>query len=315
MIRAFLITLIFFTILSFCAPLAQAQDQASTTTEQSQDKPAETPEENKTEDGGSNPESIDRSKIPIPLPIDKSKQQDQDLKHYLTQAELQPMLAGTEEFITLEQRSRTANSKGVVIFIPDWLQTPTNPKAINFLRNQLPDLGWVTIALQPADMPENFPSHALESTEQLEQNQKALEQYQEKLMAKLTVLMEKTQNYPGLLFVVTAGNHAGILLDLYQQEKIEKPSAMLLLSSYSVIETEAIKLAQNVSESAFPVLDLYLSRDNKLAQSSAQQRKVAADKTMKVFYRQKQLTSFKSGYYPQRTLLKEINGWFKSIGW
>ena len=295
------------------SPLAYGQQEG----EPEQEKPAEQTEEEKKESDteASSTSTFNRSDIKIAPPINSVQQLSNDLKHYLSEDQVKPMLAGTDEFITLEKQSESANSKGVAIFIPDWQQTPTSPKAINYLRKKLPELGWMTIALQAANMPDNYPSTSLKEEEKNEQNQKALADYQTVLKAKLTALMEKAQSLPGLVFVVVAGNHSALVFDLYQKEEVPLPSAVLMLSGYSLTKNRDQQLAKDVAETDFPVLDLYLNKDNKLVIQSAKERRIFADKTMKVFYRQKQMSNFKAGYYQQPMLLKEINGWFKTIGW
>ena len=292
---------------------SQQEDEQQQQTEQKEDSAEQ--KSNDTENSPASDSSFDRSNIKISPPIAADQQLSQDLKHYLNEDQVKAMLAGTEEFITLEKQSETANSKGVAVFIHDWQQTPTNPKAINFLRNKLTELGWMTIALQPANMPANFPSTALKKEEQLEQNQKALADYQVLLKAKLTALMEKSENMPGLVFVIVVGNQSASVFDLYQKGEVPLPSAVLMLSGYSLTKASDELLAKNVAETDFPVLDLYLKKDNKKVSQSAKGRKIFADKTMKVFYRQKQLNNFKAGYYQEPALIKEINGWFKAIGW
>ena len=295
------------------SPIAYGQQEGEPEQEkQAESTEAETKAAGETSDSTN---SFYRSDIKIAPPINSEQQLSQDLRHYLNKDQVKPMLAGTEEFITLEKQSETANSKGVAIFIPDWQQTPTNPKAINYLRNKLPELGWMTIALQPANIPANYPSTAIKEEEKTEQNQKALADYQTILKAKLTALMEKTQSLPGLVFVIIAGNQSALIFDLYQKEELPLPSAVLMLSSYSLTKNQDQQLAKDVAETDFPVLDLYLKKDNKLVIQSARERKIFSDKTMKIFYRQKQLSNFKTGYYQEPMLLKEINGWFKTIGW
>ena len=80
-------------------------------------------------------------------------------------------MAGPDDYLTLVKRYTSANSKGVAILLPEWQQGATNPKAINFLRNALPAQGWSTIAIQPSNKPNNYPSTAITVAEQKKENE------------------------------------------------------------------------------------------------------------------------------------------------
>jgi hypothetical protein len=256
-----------------------------------------------------------RSQIDIPEPISMQQQYNNDLQHYLKSSQITPLLAGAQDFMTLIQPSLSSNNKGVAILLPDWQQGAMTPKALNFLRQQLPNQGWTTITIQPFDKPNNYPSFAINAGERQEKNNQIIEQYQEKLSAVIKTVMLKAKNYPGIFIVVVQGNHSAILADLYQQEKNQAPNALILLSGYMLTDEDNKMFATNIAESEVPVLDLFLERDHPLAQSNAKTRKLLAKKELKTYYRQTQFNNFSSGYYPQQALLLEINGWLKSIGW
>jgi hypothetical protein len=213
------------------------------------------------------------------------------------------------------ETSTTQNNKGVAILLPEWQQNAINPKAINFLRKGLPDKGWTTISVQAPNMPDNYPSHALKLSERTEENNKILAPYKKKLQTLMTAVMEQAKNYPGIFLVIAQGSHAAILIDIYEENGDIKPTALVMLSSYMFTDAANEHFAQNVALSELPVLDLFLKKDHPRAKSSAQLRQKYSNKEMKTSFRQKQLYNFNTGYYPKETLLREINGWLKSIGW
>lgn len=255
------------------------------------------------------------NKRDIPTPTSYDNLNKSDINHYIDAKEVTPLLAGPDDFITLIQTDTTSNSKGVAILLADWQQTATNPRGLNYLRNKLPQQGWTTISIQPPSKPLNYPSMALIPTDQVDENKKTLAAYQEKLMAIMTTVMEKAKSYPGIFIVITEGSHAALVTELYQQDKVSLPSALIVLSSYMINEADDIHYAKSLAQSNFPVLDLYLTRDNALALTSAPQRLTQANKEMKADFRQRQLNNIIPSYYPEKNLLKELNGWLKSIGW
>jgi hypothetical protein len=249
----------------------------------------------------------------ISKPVDQFQQQNGDLQHYLDNTE--SLLIGTEEFITLTNTSNTANTRGVVILLPDWQQPITNTKNMAFLHTQLPDHGWTTISIQPNNKPEGYPSNALKTTEQHEENTKIIEAYQKQLSLTFDTIMKKVANFPGIFVLVTEGNHAAMMFDIFSTSNKQPPHAMVILSAYRETYKEDMDFAKTLAMSDIPLLDLYLKFDHPLAKQSAKRRHKQSKNEMKIQYRQRQLNNFNSGYYPPESLLIEIRGWLRSIGW
>jgi len=258
--------------------------------------------------------------IIIKPPIELTKQHKDDLKHYLANDHMKPLLAGPDDYITLVQKYTSANSKGVAILLPEWQQGATNPKAINFLRNALPAQGWSTITIQPNNKPQNFPSLALTIAEQKKENTTTLKGYKDKLSALFNAVMNTATEYPGIVLVMAQGNNGALLVDILSQEKSVKPNALILLSSYrqsnyALIDSANEDFARQLAFSEIPTLDLYLKYDNAIILAKALQRKLMARQELKIYYRQRQLHNTVTGYYPEQELLSQINGWLKTIGW
>lgn len=250
----------------------------------------------------------------ISAPIAFQSQYNDDLKHYFEKAE--PLLVGTNEYITLFNSSDTANNKGVMILLPDWQQPVTSPKTLAYLRTALPKHGWSTLAIQPLDIPENYPSTAIKAAEQLQENSETIDIYKNKLIDICQALIKKTENMPGIFIFVTEGNNAGIILEVLQNlSENEQPEALIMLSAYRATSAEELAFANTLAMSEVPVLDLYLRNDHYRVEKSAELRKKHSEKELKISYRQKKLNNISTSYYPEKTLLKEIQGWLKSIGW
>jgi len=256
----------------------------------------------------------------IKKPIALIKQYKEDLKHYLTEDEVKPLLAGPDDYLTLVKKYTSANSKGVALLLPEWQQGATNPKAINYLRNALPAEGWSTIAIQPNNKPENFPSTAITAEKQKKENELTLKAYKSKLSSMINAAMNTAKEYPGIVLVIAQGNNAALLVDIYSQEENQRPNALILLSSYrqsnhTFINSVNEGFARQLAFTELPVLDLYLKHDNPLVLAKAKQRKAFAIQEMKVYYRQRQLNNSATGYYPEKELLSQINNWLKAVGW
>ena len=287
----------------------------------------EIPKKGKTEN--TTPKEINKSKKTEPTklksvaPIPLLKQHKDDLQHYIANEQVKALLAGPDTYITLIKKHTSVNSNGVAILLPDWQQGATDPKAINFLRDALPDEGWTTIAVQPSNKPHGYPSTALTIEEQIKENKTLITDYQKKQKIMLNALMNLAKEYPGIVIVIAQGNNAALLVDLFSESSntdLQIPNALVLLSSYrqtsnSLISSVNESFARQLSLTELPILDLYLQHDHPLAFSKAIERKLLAKQEMKVYYRQRQLNNNATGYYPRQELLSQINRWLKSIGW
>lgn len=277
-------------------------------------------EEKKADTTPEKAEQLTKKVSSITKPISLTKQHKSDLNHYLSAEQLKPLLAGPDDYLTLVKKYTSANSKGVAILLPEWQQGATNPKAINYLRNTLPAKGWSTIAIQPNNKPDNYPSTAITIEAQKEENQLALDDYKNKLSTMMNAIMNTAKEYPGIVLVIAQGNNAALLIDLYSQKNSQRPNALIMLSSYrnsnhAFINSVNEEFAKQLATIELPVLDLYLQHDNPLVLAKAPQRKALAKQEMKVYYRQRQLNNTVTSYYPEATLLSQINGWLKAIGW
>lgn len=255
------------------------------------------------------------SKRLISAPADLFKQQQQDINHYLTDNKVEPILVDTEEYLMQINPHSTAINKGVMILIPDWQQSLAGPSALNQLRDNMPSHGWTLLTIHPPHQPNDYPSQALTPEQRLEENQQSLKLYQTKLSAVISEMYKKAKNYPGAILTIAEGRQAALIVNMIQNELLEPTSAMIMLSSYLPTAAENNELAEYVALSDYPILDLHLKRDHRLALASAKHRKDRAKNEMKVYYRQRQLNNQITGQYPKHSLTREILGWLKSIGW
>jgi len=280
------------------------------------------------------------TKPKIPLPTSLVKQHKDDLKHYLPVNTVKPLLAGPDDYLTLITENTSVNNKGTMILLPDWQQGATNPKAINFLRNKLPQQGWTTITIQPANKPAGYPSKALKTLDQQKENKVLIDKYKIKFSAMINAVITKANEYPGIVVVIAQGNHGAILIDLFDEELDKEldeensnqasnttnnmihsmPNAVILLSSYLLTSNELINdantdFAKKIAYSEYPILDLYLRYDHPIVLNKTKQRLALSKQEMKVYYRQRQLSNSEMSYYPEQELITQINSWLKSVGW
>ncbi|MDT0603145.1 DUF3530 family protein [Thalassotalea castellviae] len=320
-----LITVIFVCFLLPMTNLAaavQAENNDNKTAEQTtqpkettQDKQEEASTSETEDETASATKKALRSNIDISAPIDTFINKKNDLEHYLPAEIIQPMLVGPNDHITLVNTNNAISNKGVMILLPDWQQTAASPKALNALRNNLPDQGWTTISILPPNKPNNYPSQAISQTAREEDNNKILTEYQQQLANLVSAVMTKAKSYPGIIVIVAEGHHAALLLNIFQEELAEQPTALIMLSAHLNDTQTNISSAKSLSLLELPVLDLYLKADNHLVDSSLKLRKKFVNQELKSNFRQMKIYNTRTGYYPSMPLIKAINGWLKSIGW
>lgn len=303
-------------VILFCIPqlLELNKAQAFFYAEENE-KSEETPSSETDEGAPNQTKSIQRSEIDIVKPISTFKQHNNDLTHYLSTSKTQSINTDEHEYIIVEATSNTQSNKGVAILMPDWQNGLTNPKAMNFLRKSLPNKGWSVISVQSLNKPYKYPSSALTLKDRQEQNKAALMPYTNELKSLLVKVMDKAKNYPGIILTISEGSQATILMDLYKNNSTLAPTAVVSLSGGILSTVENENFAKNIAQSPLPFLDLLLKNDSSKVIQNASLRKKYSVKEMKHSYRQKTLQNIHSGYYPEYTLLSEIIGWLKTIGW
>ncbi len=281
-------------------------------------------QEDKQDEVNTAKENTKEKQVTIPSPVSVEQQHKEDLTHYFPTNRVAPILAGPDDYLTLVDENTSINNKGVAILLPDWQQGAVNPKAINFLRKTLPNQGWTTISIQPANKPKNYPSKALKISEQQQANKIIIDEYKTKLTALINAVLTKSKDYPGIVIIIAQGNHGGMLVDIFDQQSSDQnsttPNALILLSSYLLNSNELIDetntaFAKTLAYSEYPILDLYLKYDNPIVLNKAAQRLAIANQELKAYYRQRQINNNATGYYPEQELLIQINSWLKSIGW
>jgi hypothetical protein len=292
-------------------PEKQTDNTSSTTlksTDADTETKASTAPKKSTEDNHPN-------KVMINAPVDAFEQQQQDIKHYLTQEKIMPLLVGPDSYLTVINEHTTAVNKGVMVLIPDWQQSIATPNALNQLSNNMPQHGWTTITLHPPHKPQSYPSHAFTAKERSTEDIETLTNYEKKFADVVQAVITEAKSYPGVIIVVAEGNHSAVLLNIYQQTLVAVPSALVMLSSYMPTLPENDKIAQQLALADYPILDLYLQRDHRLVLASAKMRKDFAQRAMKIYYRQRRLSNQATGYYPKQTLTKAIISWLSAMGW
>lgn len=302
---AFLFFLLLFSDLSFAL---QQEQQTDNKEQQNNEKTTTVDSENK--EAASQPSSL-----AVEPPISQIKVYESDLTHYLSESSIQNLMVGPDVHMAIVTPHAAANQKGVMVLLPEWQQPAISPQALHHLQKTLPEQGWVVINLQPLAKPTTFPSTAIEPATQAEQNTQALQKYKQTLSSLVQTAIEKAQNYPGIIVFVAQGYNAMLVSELFAEKATPLPQALVLLSAKMSPINRVEQSAEKMASLELPVLDLFLRVDTPDAERHAKIRQKHVFYLAKSQFRQKQLHNLYAGYYPSEPLIKEINGWLKSIGW
>ena len=276
------------------------------------------------------PQSLAKTPPALTKPISIEEQHKGDMNRYLPAHSISTLLVGPNSYHMLVNENKLANNKGVFILIPEWQQGVTHSNALHFLQQKLPLLGWTTIAIQPPNKPDKYPSTAINVTEQKEYNEQTIAQYSKKLSALIKAVIEKAKTFPGAVFMLSQGNNAAIISKILAKEVKNKTSSdkgnsyriegMILLSSYMQSNESSMdelnkNLAVSIANMELPILDITLKHDHPAVQQKADERNSLAVREMKVFYRYRMLNNSVAGTYPEQALISQIERWVISIGW
>lgn len=151
---------------------ANTANTANTATENTNNTTAQTPTESvaatQATVSETPPDNQTSSTSATPNMSPELGQINADFLRQLPAAQIQQGNTPTHTVLWLDQPAMTPFQKGNVILLPDQSQHAASPRLINFLRNQLPDFGWHTRALQVPALPATANDHLAVSLTQSE---------------------------------------------------------------------------------------------------------------------------------------------------
>lgn len=228
------------------------------------------------------------------------QQVNADLQRQLASNQISPLQSDQQSFLTLQREAMTPFVKGTVILVPDWSQHAASPRAVEYLRNYLIDFGWNTTAMM---VPAAVTDTSMES----------LQSYQQQLLARLKIVMAEAESKPGTIVVIGLGHSGALLNQLYKNEDLAAPQALVLIGAAIQDVTLNEQVAEAISQHKVPTLDLLPQTDNAYARNSSMLRLQLVKKHIKEIYRQRLLPGSVEQDHPW--LAREIVGWLRYIGY
>jgi len=137
---------------------------------------------------------------------------------------------------------------------------------------------------------------------------------EQQILKRVEAAWQYAEQFPGYFIFVCQGKTCAWLTSLFQQQKLMPPDALVMLSAHMPQSNLNKQFALQLSQTEFPVLELFKQMDNHWVSSAMLQRKKLARKHYKTDYRQRKLNdNIVFGDNNLRTI-KEIYGFLSSVG-
>lgn len=248
------------------------------------------------------------------------------------------ILAGERELVVVTQDSTIPITKGSAVILGEAGLGPFNKNGVADLATLLNQYGWVTMVM-PAPSSAFFSPPNNEQGTQAEPEQTAndnaattdepihpkvgqevltqesFDRQEQELVLQMQAIASKAQANPGFLLVIAEGTTAAWLNKIYAEEKLDIPDALIMVSPYWPQREFNQRIPDQLANTQMPVLDIYSQWDNEWSKRTVATRKVAAEKALKLHYRQRELIGQMIDKQQYHLLSKEIYGWLTQMGW
>ena len=125
---------------------------------------------------------------------------------------------------------------------------------------------------------------------------------------------ELAEEYPGFFLIICQGKSCAWLAELFLKDNLSQPDAMIMLSAHMPQADLNQKLAMQISQLEFPILDMYQDIDNPWVSANIKLRRNMARTHYKTNYRQRKLIAGIGFYGQEQRTIKEIYGFLTAVG-
>ena len=265
--------------------------------------------------------------LSVSAAVDQQLLHDLDLRRALFSDEYSTIKVAEQDMLIIIKENTTAISRGVAMLITDSGTSMSSQQGLAPLVQQLSNLGWVTMLVPSpasdlflpeesvtAEQQENPQTSAIKSSVS-QFNQQVFDEHLERLSLIMQAAQAQARTYPGFVLVIAQGTSAASLSQLYAENKINAPDALVVISPYWPDRKFNNQLANFLANTPMPVLDIYSQWDNSWSLASTKMRKTAAIRALKMQYRQREIIGVGLVQQPASYVSKEIYGWLSHMGW
>ena len=213
--------------------------------------------------------------------------------HYLPSSEVKTLQVEGKPVPALLRPWLGKKRLGLTIIVPDFSARADEAGVANYLRLQLNQAGWATLALTPPSV--NTPPYFVTKADDINQagkqtNSQAANQetadfspqqladnYQQQqhfLQASMMQLDSIGKEFSGKRMLIAFGQSANLVIELLSKQGLPAPDILIIVNPYSDIDSINSQLAANLAKLTTPVLDLQ-SKDGSAASIANQAQRLA----------------------------------------
>lgn len=348
-----LVAFMLFTACTFAQEQQQApqeQEQATQEQQENSDTSEETQGSNEESSSEASTEETaavepmrkfpNRADLPPPVNIAITEQIKADIQRSIEPDAYRTTLVGEEEILVVINEANIALTKGVAIIVSESGVNSLNKFALASLVEPMNDHGWVTILVPAPTLGlrgyqqspktdantmkdgQNSDPINMGNKETIapyyqaplihEDDFKAHEQHMLQLMQSI---VQYSSNYPGFFLVIAQGTSAAWLAKIYSEQQIPQPDAFVAISANWPEHKYNKQLPEYIAQMPAPVLDIYNRWDTEWTTRTAKKRSIAAERALKLHYRQREIVGQSFDHNQFMYLSKEIYGWLTYMGW
>lgn len=278
--------------------------------------------------------SLSRIDLPPPRNIAVSQQIKKDIQRVLEPDRYQTALVGEDEVLLVINQADTAIVRGVAVIVAEAGQNSLNNYALASMVKPLNGYGWVTILLPapsiglegvvnfPSAMPSSSSDALATAAEPLPPytrgnsiTDEGFLTHERRMQQLMTAAVGYSRQYPGFFLVIAKGTSAAWLSKIYADPKADQPDALVAIAVNWPDHRLNKSIPQLIATIPAPVLDIYSQWDSGWTIKTAEQRAIAAKRSLKLHYRQREVIGQKSDPNTFIQISKEIHGWLTHMGW
>lgn len=244
-----------------------------------------------------------------------------DLAYYLPPGETQALnwaVEGSdtiEQYLLLHQENQRPFNKGTVVLIPNWGLHPYQSSIIKTLYQALPQYGWESYALHPPTQDIQSFQWQLPSDKQFPEAvpKDVIQPLFSQIEARYLASLKHTEDNLGLRIVIAEGITAAFLIELFNQEKLPHPDALVVIAPYFPQWQLNQALPKQLASLPFPILDLQPEDAVHWSQETFKHRQIQTERFSHASFRQRRIPREPHAQQPH-ILAHHLYGWLKYEG-
>ncbi|XOV81049.1 MAG: DUF3530 family protein [Aestuariibacter sp.] len=268
-----------------------------------------------------------------------------DVQRTLHPDRFKKVLVGEQETVFFSNNANLPLNKGIMILVSEAGRNGASKISLAPMARYFNDYGWATLlitapdyqwqmpeeqATQSSSQPQPTDSAPETTNEEIPKsvdqgvpaydatpviNQTMFDAQEQQFLLLMNAANQEAATFPGFIVVIAHGTSAAFLAKLYSEDQLMAPDAFVAISSNWPVKSLNDQIPNLLARTPAPVMDIYNQWDNDWAKSTAKQRRVVAEKSLKMHFRQREIIGQALNQTQYEYIAKEIYGWLSYMGW